>query len=83
MRNQVFELACLRCGVIAQQGRGTRCLPPAEKSFAANCLPRSLDTRELKRTFQSTVQMLLKEISFCEAPLQAKLAGPLNAMLAC
>jgi hypothetical protein len=24
MRNQVFELACLRCGVIAQQGRGTR-----------------------------------------------------------
>ena len=78
MRNHVLELACLRCGVIAHQGRGLDDLPPAERDNATVCVPHSLDPAELKRAFQNTMRLLLKEVEFVDRDLEARLSGPLS-----
>ena len=78
MRSQVGELTCLRCGVIAQQGRGLDDLPMAEQKTIVACLPRSLEPSELKRAFQSTMQALLKEIRHVDCELENALSGPLK-----
>jgi hypothetical protein len=78
MRNHVLELACLRCGVVAQQGRGLDDLPAAERDNAVACVPCSLDPAELKRAFQNTTRSLLKEVEFVDRDLGARLSGPLG-----
>ena len=80
MRNHVFELTCVRCGVVAQQGRGLDDLPAAEKNAAAICIPRSLETPELKRAFQQTMRALLREIRDVDSELETRLSAPLNAI---
>ena len=78
MRNHVGDLTCLRCSVIAQQGRGLDDLPVSERDAAATCLPRSLEPFELKRAFQNTVQALLEEIRHVDGELEGRLSGPLK-----
>ncbi|HYM77456.1 MAG TPA: nucleotidyltransferase domain-containing protein [Candidatus Dormibacteraeota bacterium] len=78
MRNHVSELACLRCGVIAHQGRGLDDLPAAERDTAAACLPQSLEPSELKRAFQKATQALLEELRHVDLELEARLSGPLT-----
>ena len=80
MRNHVFELMCLRCGVIAQQGRGLDDLPGAERGIAAACIPRSLEPVELKKAFQITMQVLIVEIGHVNADLGTRVSGPLTVM---
>jgi hypothetical protein len=82
MRNHVFELTCLRCGVIANQGRGLDDLPPTERDAAAGCVPRSLEPQELKHAFQNTMQALLKEIRHVDAEQEVRLSAPMNALTA-
>jgi hypothetical protein len=72
MRNHVFELACLRCGVIAYQGRGLDELPPVVRNVAAACIPQSLDPAVLKRAFQKTMEMLLDEIRHVDSELERR-----------
>lgn len=67
MRNHVFELACLRCGVAAHQGRGLDDLPPAEQDAVAMCLPSSLEPSALRRAFQNTTEALVREIRHVDA----------------
>jgi hypothetical protein len=62
MRNHVFELACLRCGAIAHQGRGLDDLPAAERDVAAECVPRAMEPTALKRAFKNTMSVLVREI---------------------
>lgn len=81
MRNHVFELVCLRCEVIAHQGRGLDDLPVAEKEATAACLPQSLEAAELNRAFQTTMKALLREIGLVDAELRARLSAPLSAMI--
>ncbi len=78
MRNHVFELVCLRCGVIAQQGRGLDDLPVAERGSAAACLPHSLELSELKRAFRNATHALLEELRHVDRELEARLSGPLK-----
>lgn len=78
MRNHVCELVCLRCGVTAQQGRGLDDLPAAERERTASILPRSLESSEIKRTFQATMRMLQQELRHVDADVEKKLAGPLK-----
>jgi len=73
MRNHVFELACLRCGVVAKQGRGLDDLPTAERESAVRCIPRSLETAELQRAFQETTEALVREIQHVDGELESKL----------
>jgi len=80
MRNHIGELACLRCGVIAAQGRGLDDLPAARRATAAACLPRSLEPSEMKRAFQTAMQALLEEIRHVDGELEGRLAGPLRDM---
>ena len=82
MRNHVFELMCLRCGVIAQQGRGLDDLPAAERESASACIPRSLETPEMKRAFQETMRVLLNEIGHADGELQHRVSGLLHEMIA-
>jgi hypothetical protein len=82
MRNHVFELTCSRCGVVAQQGRGLDDLPAAERDAAAECVARSLDPAELKRSFQNTMQALVSEIGHVDGRLQTKLTEVLNEIAA-
>ncbi len=81
MRNHVFELMCLRCGVTAQQGRGLDDLPPSEQETAAGCIPHSLDAVEMKRALQKTMELLLKEIRHIDHALEARLSGPLANLI--
>jgi hypothetical protein len=81
MRNHVFELTCLRCGVIAKQGRGLDDLPAAERDTAAKCIPRSIDPAELKRAFQNTMDALVLEIRHVDRELESKLAEVLKDMV--
>jgi hypothetical protein len=81
MRNYVFELACLRCGVIAKQGRGLDDLSAVERDAVARCIPRSLDPDELKRSFQITIDLLVREIRPVDAELENKLTGVLQDMV--
>ncbi len=78
MRNHVGELACLRCGLVAAQGRGLDDLPAVERDTAAACLPRSLEPSELKCAFQNAMQALLKEIKHVDRELEARLSEPLR-----
>ena len=75
MRNHIFELACLRCGVIAQQGRGLDDLPASERATFVDCLPQSLEAAALKRAFQNTTQALVSEIQSVDDELQHRVAG--------
>ena len=77
MRNHVFELMCLRCGVIAQQGRGLDDLPASERETAAACIPRSLEPAEMRRAFQETMQVLVREIGPVDEELRIGLTEPL------
>jgi hypothetical protein len=81
MRNQIGELTCLRCGVIAAQGRGLDDLPVAERDTAATCLPQSLEPSELKRAFRKAMQALLVELRHVDGELEGRLAGPLRDMV--
>jgi len=80
MRNHVCELMCLRCGVIAQQGRGLDDLPSPERSGARECLPASLEPAELKRVFQTTMRALLRELQHVDGALHATLLRTLTDM---
>jgi hypothetical protein len=81
MRNHVFELICLRSGVIANQGRDLDDLPPTERDTAASCIPSSLEPQELKRAFQNTMRGLLKEIHQVDPELEGQLSAPLKSMI--
>lgn len=81
MRNHICELTCLRCGVIAAQGRGLDDLPVAERDAAAACLPQSLEPSELKRAFQKAMQALLEELRHVDGELEARLSGTLRDMV--
>lgn len=78
MRNHVFELACVRCGVIAHQGRGLDDLPSAEQEAAAACLPQALESAGLRRAFQTTMELLVKEIHHADSELERKAAAVLR-----
>jgi len=81
MRNHVLELACLRWGTVAYQGRGLDDLPLPERENAAAFIPKSLDPAELQRAFQITMQALLEETAHVDAELERKLSGPLQEMV--
>jgi predicted nucleotidyltransferase len=78
MRNQVFELTCLRCGVIAKQGRGLDDLPASEQKTAAACVPRSLEPAELKRVFQNTMEMLVRELRHVDGEFGSRISEALR-----
>jgi hypothetical protein len=78
MRNHVFELACLRCGVTAKQGRGLDDLPASERETATKCVPRSLDPAELKRAFQKTTEVLVREVGPVDNELKGRISGVLE-----
>jgi hypothetical protein len=81
MRNHIGELTCLRCGVIAAQGRGLDDLPAAEREAAAACLPRSLEPSELKRAFRNAMQALLVELRHVDRELEGRLSGLLREIV--
>ena len=80
MRNHVFELMCLRCEVVSQQGRGLDDLPSSEQLTAAACIPRSMEPDNLKETFRRTMEVLTKEISLMDENLGRRLSGPLTTI---
>ena len=82
MRNHVCELTCLRCGVTPEQGRGLDDLPALERHTAATYIPQSLESSELKRAFQSTMQALLEEVQHVDGEVSHRLSGPLNEIIA-
>jgi hypothetical protein len=81
MRENTLALACLRCGVLAQQGRGLDDLPAEIKNSVVACLVGSLEIAELKRAFRATMHALLREIHLVDAELASRLHNPLNDML--
>jgi hypothetical protein len=81
MRNQVFELTCLRCGVVAKQGRGLDDLPAEEKDGAARCVPSSIESAELKRAFRCTMEVLVREMRRLEREPESGMIAALKEMV--
>ncbi len=82
MRNHVLELTCLRCGVMAQQGRGLDDLPDPERNNAAACVPQSLDPAELRRALGHTMRSLVTEVHHVDKELGARLSETLGDIVA-
>lgn len=82
MRNHVGELACLRCGVTPQQGRGLDDLPALERDRAAACIPQSLEPPELKRAFQRTMRALFEELHHVDGEVATRLSCTLKEIVA-
>ena len=78
MRNQVFELGCVRCGVTAHQGRGLDDLPTAERETAAGCIPESMESTALKVAFRRTMNALVKEIRYVDGELERRAGAVLR-----
>ena len=83
MRDNVLGLICKRYGVDSVQGRGLDDLPEQQRTRAAECLARSLESVELKRAFRITVDTLLEEVRYVDAGLATKLENPLRQTVNC
>lgn len=62
-RRHALELACLRMGLPAGEGRGLDSLPPDIRAAAAETLVRSIEREELLGALRATTQLLLGEAS--------------------
>jgi hypothetical protein len=80
VRDHVLMLACLRHGVPHSQGRGLHLLPEATTAPVEATLVRSLESAELQRAFQASVDVLLAEIAHVDAELAVTLDRPLRAL---
>ncbi len=83
MRDNILALMCKRHGVAAVQGRGLDELSEEQKARAAECLARSLEPVELKRSFRLTVDALLEEVRCADSGLATKLEGTLRSIVNC
>jgi len=81
MRDHVLALACIRYHLTPHQGRAIDDLPLNVNGPLTECLVRSLEPGELKRSFSLTTQALLNEIEANDAELAQRLAEPLNTMV--
>ena len=81
MREKTLELACVRYGVPARQGRGLDDLPEHIKTSATATLPTSLHIAELKRAFHTTMNVLISEIRQTDVDLANRLEAPLNEIV--
>ncbi|MBV9670572.1 MAG: hypothetical protein JOZ43_06420 [Acidobacteriales bacterium] len=80
MRNQMFSLVCLRCGVCALQGRGLDCLPEDVKRSLVGCFSSSLRADDLKRAFRMTTVALIEEIRRADKELGERLEPTLSEL---
>jgi hypothetical protein len=80
MRNEVLALACLRHGLPTREGRGFDDLAEDERGRFAECYPLSLDTDELHRVLQRTMNALLIEIRFRDSDLAERIGPTLIEM---
>jgi len=80
VRDHVLMLACLRHDVPHSQGRGLHLLPEATTAPVEATLVRSLESAELQRAFQASVDVLLAEIAHVDAELAVRLDRPLRAL---
>ena len=83
MRDNVLALVCKRYGVPPVQGRGLDDLPEKQRVRAAECLARSLEPVELKRSFRVLVCALLEEVQCADSSLATKLEVPLMRIVNC
>jgi predicted nucleotidyltransferase len=66
VRDHVVQLACLRHGLPAVQGRGVDDLPAVETARLRATLPRSTDGAELRRAFAEVAAVLVAEARYVD-----------------
>jgi hypothetical protein len=74
MRDHILELACLRLGENALEGRSFDRLPPAVTDPLADALVRSLDEPELRRALAAATRGLIGELEAWDPSLCARLS---------
>ncbi|WP_410598388.1 nucleotidyltransferase domain-containing protein [Amycolatopsis sp. lyj-90] len=82
MRDEVFNLACLRHDVPATQGRGIDDLPAETADPIMDALVRSLDPAELSRAFTAACEALLTEAQQVDPDYAERLAPSLRELAA-
>jgi hypothetical protein len=80
MRNQVLALACLRHNLPSAEGRGVDGLPAELKASLAGGLVCALNAHELRRAFSVVTDTLIAEVTYVDAVLLERLAGPLKEL---
>ncbi len=78
MRHHILELACLRLGENAVEGRGFDRLPSRVREPLAEALVRSLTEAELRRALAVATRCLIAELEAWDAPLSARLSPVLH-----
>lgn len=78
MRHHILELACLRLGENALEGRGFDRLPSHVREPLAEALVRSLTEAELRRALAVATTCLIAELEAWDAPLCARLSPLLH-----
>src|SRR5205814_2499238 len=82
MRHHILELACLRLGENAREGRGFDRLPSRVREPLAEALVRSLTEAELRRALAVATRCLIAELEAGDSPLCAALWPLLHALRA-
>lgn len=82
MRDEVFNLACLRHDVPATQGRGIDDLPAEMADPIMEALVRSLDPSELSRAFTAACEALLAEAKHVDPEYTKRLAPSIRELAA-
>ena len=78
MRHHILELACLRLGENALEGRGFDRLPSRVREPLAEALVRSLTEAELRRALAVATRCLIAELEAWDSPLCARLSPLLH-----
>ena len=78
MRHHLLELACLRLGENALEGRGFDRLPSRVREPLAEALVRSLTEAELRRALAVATRCLIAELEAWDSPLCARLSPLLH-----
>lgn len=81
IRDQVVTLACLRCGLPPDEGRGVDDLPAGIKRTLADTLVRDLTPDEMRRAFGAVAQALLVEATDVDPTQAAQLEGPVRELV--
>jgi predicted nucleotidyltransferase len=77
IRDHVVELACMRHGLPAHQGRGVDALPGDITAALARTLVSGLDDDQLRRAFHHAAEALLAETEHVDPQLGARLSRPI------
>lgn len=80
LRDQILALACIRCGLNPEHGRGAHLLAPAETADLLAARATRLEDAELRRSLRATVRAYLAEVEQHDPSLASALTPAVTSL---